>query len=83
MIEINRDLRDIVISALRYAIGWKTYVTHATCDFIMNNSKMIDERMKIVMLKDLENIDDYYDKSSCDYKKFVELREFLKNLEVI
>ena len=49
----------------------------------MNNSKMIDERMKIVMLKDLENIDDYYDKSSCDYKKFVELREFLKNLEVI
>ena len=79
MIEINRDLRDIVISALRYAIGRKTYVTLSTCDFIMKNSRMIDNHMKNVMLNDLKNIDDYYDKNSCDYRKFAELREFLEN----
>ena len=79
MIEINRDLRDIVISALRYAIGRKTYVTYSTCDFIMKNSRMIDNHMKNVMLNDLKNIDDYYDKNSCDYRKFAELREFLEN----
>lgn len=81
MIEINRDLRDIVICALRYSIGRKTYVTYATCDFIMANSRLIDERVKNVMLKDLEDIEEYYDKDSCDYIKFVELREFLKNLD--
>ena len=81
MIEINRDLRDIVISALRYAIGRKTYITYSTCDFIMKNSRMIDNPMKNVMLNDLKNIDDYYDKNSCDYKKFTELREFLESLE--
>ena len=30
---------------------------------------------------DLEDIEEYYDKDSCDYVKFVELREFLKNLD--
>ena len=81
MIEIDRDLRDIVISALRYAIGRKTYVTFATCDFIMKNSRMIDRHMKSVMLNDLKNIDVFYDKDSCDYKKFVEFSEWLKELE--
>ena len=81
MIEINRDLRDIVISALRYAIGRRTYVTWATCDFIMKNSRMIDKHMKDVMLNDLKNIDDYYDKNSCDYKMFVEFKEWLEGLE--
>ena len=79
MIEIDRDLRDIVISALRYAIGRKTYVTALTCDFIMNNSRIIDRHMKDVMLKDLKVIEDIYDKNSCDYRKFAELREFLEN----
>lgn len=81
MIEINRDLKDIVICALRYSIGRKTYVTSATCDFIMKNSKLIDERVKNIMLNDLKNLEDYYDKDICDYIKFVELREFLKNLD--
>lgn len=82
MIEINRDLRDIVISALRYAIGRRTYVTCATCDFIMKNSRMIDKHMKDVMLNDLKNIEDYYDKDDCDYKMFIKFKEWLKGLEV-
>lgn len=82
MIEINRDLRDIVISALRYAIGRKTYVTLSTCDFIIKNSRMIDKHMKDVMLNDLKNIEDYYDKDDCDYKVFIKFKEWLKGLEV-
>ena len=82
MIEINRDLRDIVISALRYAIGRKTYVTLSTCDFIMNNSRIIDKHMRDVMLKDLKNLADYYDKDDCDYKMFIKFKEWLKGLEV-
>ena len=82
MIEINRDLRDIVISALRYAIGRKTYVMLSTCDFIMKNSRMIDDHMKNVMLNDLKNIEDYYDKDDCDYKMFIKFKEWLKGLNV-
>ena len=82
MIEINRDLRDIVISALRYAIGRKTYETFSTCEFIMKNSRMIDKYMKNVMLNDLKNIEDYYDKDDCDYKVFIKFKEWLKGLEV-
>ena len=81
MIEIDRDLRDIVISALRYAIGRRTYVTWATCDFIMKNSRMIDKHMKDVMLNDLKNIEDYYDKDDCDYKMFIKFKEWLEDLE--
>jgi len=54
MIEVNRDLKDIVICALRYALGRKTYTTFATSEFIMNNPDLIDERVCIVMLRDLE-----------------------------
>lgn len=82
MIEINKDLRDIVISALRYAIGRKTYVTLSTCDFIMENSRMIDKHMKNVMLNDLKKLEDYYDKDDCDYKIFIKFKEWLKGLEV-
>lgn len=82
MIKINRDLRDIVISALRYAIGRKTYVTLSTCEFIMKNSRMIDKHMKNVMLNDLKNIEDYYDKDDCDYKMFIKFKEWLKGLDV-
>ena len=46
MIEINRDLRDIVISALRYAIGRKTYIVNETCEFIKKHPELIDERVK-------------------------------------
>lgn len=81
MIEINRDLRDIVISALRYAIGRKTYVTASTCDFIMNNSRIIDKHMRDVMLKDLKNLADYYDKDDCDYKMFIKFKEWLEEFE--
>ena len=82
MIKINRDLRDIVISALRYAIGRKTYVTLSTCEFIMKNSRMIDKHMKNVMLNDLKNIEDYYDKDDCDYKMFIKFKEWLKGLDI-
>ena len=81
MIEINGDLKDIVICALRYAIGRRTYITYATCDFIMKNPKLIDDRVKNVMLRDLENIGDYYDKKECDYKIFIKFKEWLEECE--
>lgn len=55
MLEIDNDLRDIFISALRYSLYRKTYVFEETMSYITNNQRILDERTARVMLKDVEN----------------------------
>ena len=81
MIEINYELQDIVLCALRYAIGRKTYVTSEVCEFIMKHPNLIDNRVKTVMLRDLEDLDKYYKKDDIDYLPFDTLRKWLKVME--
>ena len=78
MIQIDYDLKNIVICALRYAIGRKTYVTFEVCEYIMKHPNLIDERVRIVMLRDLEDLDKYYEKKDIDYVTFNNLRKWLK-----
>ena len=55
MLEIDNDLRDIFISALRYSMYRKTYVFTETISYIMKNQRILDERTAGVMLKDVNN----------------------------
>ncbi len=82
MIEINYELQDIVLCALRYAIGRKTYVTLEVCEFIMKHPNLIDYRVKRVMLRDLEDLDRYYKKDDIDYLPFDTLRKWLNLIDV-
>ena len=82
MITIDYKLQDIVICALRYAIGRKTYVTSEVCEFIMQHSNLIDDRVKTIMLRDLENLDEYYKTDDIDYLKFDTLRKWLNSIDV-
>ena len=83
MIEIDRDLKDMIISALRYSIDRKTYITEETCSYIKNHPELIDERVKMVMLKDLEDIYRYYDENDeVDLPEFLKLKKWLEDLEV-
>lgn len=87
MLEITRDLKDILICALRYALGRKTYITSLVADYIMEHKELIDDRVKQVMLKDLEwyfhlweagkQIDD-----KCDYETWYHFKKWLEKLEV-
>lgn len=82
MIEIDSDLKDIVISALRYAIGRRTYITGETTNFIINHSELIDERVKTIMIKDLEEYFDlrhskFYNDDDCDYQNWIKLYKHL------
>lgn len=82
MIEIDSDLKDIVISALRYAIGRRTYITSETTNFIINHLELIDERVKTIMIKDLEEYFDlrhskFYNDDDCDYQNWIKLYKFL------
>ena len=48
------QFQDIVISALRYALFRHTYIFDETIDWIKNNNIVINERVKQVMLNDIE-----------------------------
>ena len=89
MIELKLDyvLRDMVISALRYALGRRTYITAETSEFIVENKDIIDGRMKQVMLSDLEQYLERRNKGfitddKCDYEVWVNLYNWLNELEV-
>lgn len=83
MIEITRDLKDIVCCSLRYALGRKTYITSLVSDYIIDHPELIDERVKDVMLKDIEEYLDrrniYYNDNECDYQSWLRLKEWLEN----
>ena len=86
-IEIDYDLRDIVISAVRYALGRRTMIPGATTEYIMTHSKLVDSRVKQVLLRDLEwyfhlweagqQIDD-----KCDYETWYHYKKWLEKLEL-
>lgn len=81
-IEITYDLKDMIICALRYAIGRKTYVTEEVSGYIKSHPELIDKRVKEVMLKDLKDIDRYYKENDIDYPIFKSLENWLNELEV-
>lgn len=82
MIEIDYELKDMIISVLRYAIGRKTYITEETCSFIKKHPELIDKRVKEVMLRDLKDLKIYYKETDADYSIFKSLENWLINLEV-
>ncbi len=82
MLEITRDLKDIVCCSLRYALGRRTYITSFVADYIMEHKELIDNRVKTIMLKDLddyfENRNDYYKDDECDYQSWLKLKKWLE-----
>ena len=86
-IRVDYVLKDMVISALRYALGRRTYITQETAEFIMENPNLIDDRVKAVMIRD---IDEYFDRrrtwdykdDECDYQTWIELHKYLTEFKV-
>lgn len=82
MIEVTRDLKDIVCCSLRYALGRRTYITSLISGYVMEHPELIDERVKGIMLKDIEeylecrNI--YYKDDECDYQSWLKLKNWLE-----
>ena len=82
MIQIDYDLKDIIISAFRYALGRKTNITLSTCNYIKSHPEIIDKRVKNVLLRVLEQLDLYYSKNELDYMIFDEFKDWLEDLAV-
>jgi len=82
MKDVKYELQDMIISALRYSVGRKTYITEETCTYIREHPELIDKRVKDVMLNDLKDIDEYYKNTDIDYVTFKDLEQWLEKLEV-
>lgn len=72
------DLGDIMIMALRYALGRRTYVTSKVCDFIKQNIKHANNRVRDVMIRDIEEYKNKREQGdvnddSCDEHNFTDL----------
>lgn len=80
----DNDFGDIMIMALRYALGRRTYVTNEVCTFISQNLGYTDERIKHVMIRDIK---EYLEKKNkgiihddlCDEDNFNNLLYILEN----
>lgn len=76
--DIDNDFGDIMIMALRYALGRRTYVTSEVCDFIKQNIKHVNNRVRDVMIRDIEEYKSkreqgFINDDPCDEYNFTDL----------
>lgn len=67
----------MLISALRYALGRRTYIVELTCKYIEQQIPMLSDRCKDVMIKDIKSQRNYgYAGNGEDWMQLLEkLRE--------
>lgn len=59
-IKLDGEFKDIIISALRYAIPRHTYIVDSTCSWIEQHPYILDDRMIGIMQKDVASQLRYY-----------------------
>ena len=83
ILENNSEFKNIIISAFRYAIGRHTYILDETLEFIEEHPKVIDERVKYVMLREIDNrLSEWDDHWEMDKERIIEFQKWLLELEV-
>lgn len=83
ILENNSEFKNIIISAFRYAIGRHTYILDETLEFIEEHPKVIDERVKYVMLREIDSRLSEWDNCwEMDKERIIEFQKWLLELEV-
>ena len=71
------QFQDMIISALRYALYIHTYIFEETLSWIKNNNIVINERVRQVMLNDIEKRFDDGDLVLGERDNLIYFREWL------
>ena len=83
ILENNSEFKNIIISAFRYAIGRHTYILDETLEFIEEHPKVIDERVKYVMLREIDSrLSEWDNWWEMDKERIIEFQKWLLELEV-
>lgn len=81
-IKINgkqKDLSAMLVSAVRYALGRRTYIVDWTCEFIKNNIHLLIDKDKQVMIRDIEQQKEHGYGDECDRNDWMMLLNILKS----
>lgn len=84
MVVVNNDFGDMMISALRYALGRQTYITSMTAKYIADLVPSLFTKNLMVMKADLEYYEKrrgdglIYDDEECDHIHWVALLNKIK-----
>lgn len=85
-IKLDGDFKDIIISALRYALPRHTYIVDSTCSWIEANPHLLDQRMITLMMCDVRAQLRYYERvgtdstTESDYRRLRAFFEWLEDL---
>ena len=81
-LKINGTIEDIsamLVSAVRYALGRKTYIVGWTCEFITNNLHLLTKANMKVIIRDIEEQAEFGYGDKCDKEDWLKLLNTLKN----
>lgn len=73
------DYEYMLISALRYALGKRTYIAGMTAEYIENELPKLSDQCKAIMIEDIERQEQFGDE--CDKEDWMQLLEKLKMCE--
>ena len=80
-LKINGNIDDIsamLVSAVRYALGRRTYIVNWSCEFITKNLHLLTEQNIKVMIRDIERQAEYGYGDKCDEEDWARLLVLLK-----
>lgn len=72
------DYERMMVSALRYALGRRTYIVKMTCNYIAAEIPKLSDHCKAVMIKDIEEQERFGYGDPCDKADWMRLLEQLK-----
>jgi hypothetical protein len=74
----------ILICAVRYALGRMSYIVGVVCDYVKSKRNELSENCKNIIIKDIEESVEYYHRAGhtvemeCDERYWINLLEILK-----
>ena len=80
-VEINgnaEDLSAMLLGAVRYALGRRTYIVNWTCEFITKNVHLLTEKDKKVIIRDIKDQERFGYGDKCDKNDWLKLLKFLE-----
>lgn len=72
------DYEHMLISALRYALGRRTYIVELTCKYIEKQIPMMSDQCKKIMIEDIEQQEQFGYGDECDKADWMHLLVKLK-----
>lgn len=70
------DYEHMLISALRYALGRRTYIVGMTAEYIENELPKLSDQCRAIMIEDIERQEQFGDE--CDREDWMRLLDKLR-----